>query len=60
MLVSQGQRKKIETGRGGSLWKLFSENTKTFLNVILRDVQDDSRFSQPDVGRYGLLIKENL
>ena len=42
--VSQDREKEIETGdrqmnrrrERGSLWRLFRENTKTFLNVILR------------------------
>ena len=39
----------------GSLWRLFRENTNTFLNVILHHVWDDSGFSQPNVGRQDFL-----
>ena len=47
-MVPVGDREKeIETGDGqmnrrrerGSLWRLFRENTKTFLNVILHRIQ---------------------
>ena len=41
--------------RQGSLWRLFRENTNTFLNGILHHVRDDSGFSRPNVGRYGTL-----
>ena len=55
--VSQGQRERdwqetdrwIEQRRGGSLWRLFRENTKTFLNVILHHIRIDSRFSRSNV-----------
>ena len=47
------REKEIGTGDGpmnrtresGSLWRLFMENTKTFLNVNLHHVRDDSEFS---------------
>ena len=45
--VRRGQRDKIKTGhrqiergREGSLWKLFRENTKTFLNVMFGMILD--------------------
>ena len=56
-----GTEKEIETGdgqmnrtreRGRGLGRLFRENIKTFLNVILHHIWDDSGFSRPNVGRY--------
>ena len=40
----------------GSLWRLFTEYTKPFLNVILHHVRDDSGFSRPNVSRYETLL----
>ena len=36
----------IDRGRAGRLWKVFRENTKTFMKLILRHVRDDSGFRQ--------------
>ena len=61
-LPVRDREKELETGDGqmsrtrerGSLWRLFRENTKTFLNGILHHVRVDSRFSRPNVGRYAV------
>ena len=44
------------TRERGRLWRLFRVNTKTFLNVILRHVRDDSGFSRPNVCSYVIPI----
>ena len=62
-LSVRDREKENETGDGQmhrtreSPWRLFRENTKSFLNVILHHVRDDSGFSQPNVGRYDAGIK---
>ena len=43
----------------GSLWRLFRENTKTFLNVI-HHVWDDSVFSRPNVGYAHTGLPQNV
>ena len=52
-----GDRQMSRGRERGSLGRLFRENTKIFLNGILRHVRDDSGFSRPNVGRYATTIK---
>ena len=48
---TERQRLRQETEDEGE-GRLFREKIKTFLNVILHHVRDDSGFSRPNVGRY--------
>ena len=67
-LSVRDREKGIETGDGQmnrtrereSLWRLFTENTKILLNVILHHVRDDSGFSRPNVGRYVTTAHVNI
>ena len=52
--IGRGDRQINRTSERGSLSKIFRENTKTFLNVILCHIQDDIQDS--NVGRYGIVI----
>ena len=48
------------TRERGETVELLSENSKTFLNVILHHVRDDSGFSRTNVGRYSIYSKTRL